>query len=68
MVFNIKYEYFGFFEYSHSSIIDANKVIEKVEEVRKETGEIDLIVFPECSMTTSNGRDIYKKIKEHLHW
>lgn len=58
-------EYFGFFEYSHSSIIDANKVIEKVEEVRKETGEVDLIVFPECSMTTSNGRDIYKKIKEH---
>ena len=60
-------EYFGFFEYSHTSIIDASKVIDKVEKARKETGEVDLIVFPECSMTTSNGEEIYKKIFDHYN-
>jgi len=56
-------EDFGFFEYSPLSEINPDDVISSFEESVREIGEIDIVVLPECAVSTSTS----KLIKENLH-
>lgn len=60
-------ENFGFFSYTPKDAINIDEAVSCAINAIHSTGDIDLIVFPECALSTEDSKEIATRLYERCH-